>query len=246
MRRLLRFRPKAATIISVVALFFAMTGTAVAATGGTFILGKANTASSLTSLSNSAGTALSLSSSTGTALRLQAGHSKAPFSVNSSVQVSELNASLLGGLTAGQFVQGRGQSRSFGFTMSTASFAQEQLLPVPGFGTLNALCGPNGSGGAFAEVTFFTDSQGMDRFTAALSGSNTAVGNNNLTPNTNWLFAQVDTSTISAVWEQQILRYATGSGRSQTTHIATIDVMVDVTTTTCDFDTSATTSAAGP
>jgi len=46
----------------VIALLFAMSGTAVAATGGDFILGKSNTAASTTSLSDSKGTALSLSS----------------------------------------------------------------------------------------------------------------------------------------------------------------------------------------
>jgi hypothetical protein len=38
MRRLFLHRPSAATIISLVALFFAMGGTAVTATGGTFFL----------------------------------------------------------------------------------------------------------------------------------------------------------------------------------------------------------------
>jgi len=43
-------RPSPATAISLVALVFAMSGTAYAATGGDFILGKANTATSVTSL----------------------------------------------------------------------------------------------------------------------------------------------------------------------------------------------------
>ena len=55
-------RPAPATVISVIALLFAMSGTAVAATGGDFLLGKANTASSVSSLTDTKGTALSLSS----------------------------------------------------------------------------------------------------------------------------------------------------------------------------------------
>ena len=43
-------RPSPATAISLAALVFAMSGTAYAATGGDFILGKANTATSVTSL----------------------------------------------------------------------------------------------------------------------------------------------------------------------------------------------------
>jgi len=35
------------------------------------------------------------------------------------------------------------------------------------------------------------------------------------------------------------LRYATGSGNSLTTHVATVDVMVAALSTDCDFDASA-------
>lgn len=81
-------RPSPATAISPVALVFAMSGTAVAATGGDFILGKANTASSASSLTNTKGTALSLSSSA----------TAPPLKVSNSVQVPKLNASELGGI----------------------------------------------------------------------------------------------------------------------------------------------------
>ena len=91
-------RPSAATVISLVALFFAMSGTAVAATGGNFILGKSNTATSVSSLSNTKGTALSLSA-TATAPALK---------VSNSVQVRNLNASELGGLPARGFIHGNG------------------------------------------------------------------------------------------------------------------------------------------
>jgi hypothetical protein len=91
-------RPSPATAIALVALVFAMSGTAVAATGGDFILGKANTTSSVSSLANTKGTALSLSSSA-TAPSLK---------VSNSVQVPKLNASELGGTSASGFVQGNG------------------------------------------------------------------------------------------------------------------------------------------
>ncbi len=87
-------RPAPATAISLVALVFAMSGTAYAATGGDFILGKANTASSVSSLTNNKGTALSLSSSSTTP----------PLKVSNSVQVPNLNASELGGQAASAFL----------------------------------------------------------------------------------------------------------------------------------------------
>lgn len=87
-------RPSPATAISLLALVIAMSGTAYAATGGTFILGKANKATSLTSLSNSKGTALALSSA----------HGKPPLTVSTSAQVAKLNASLLAGHPATAFL----------------------------------------------------------------------------------------------------------------------------------------------
>jgi hypothetical protein len=97
-----------------------MGGTAVAATGGTFILGKANTARSVSSLTNTRGTALSLSSS-----------SKAPpLKVSNSVQVPKLDASELGGVPAGDYMQGLGTATA---TVKTfTGLHQGVLLTSPG------------------------------------------------------------------------------------------------------------------
>ena len=65
-------------------------GFADAATGGTFILGKANKETSTASLADSKGTALALSAPAG----------RAPLAVNRNVVVKNLNAQYLGGLTA--------------------------------------------------------------------------------------------------------------------------------------------------
>jgi hypothetical protein len=92
-------RPSPATVISLAALVFAMSGTAYAATGGNFILGKANTATSVTSLANHKGTALSLSSAS----------TAPPLKVSNSVQVPNLNASELGGQPASAYMTGTGQ-----------------------------------------------------------------------------------------------------------------------------------------
>jgi hypothetical protein len=129
-------RPSPSIVISLIALVFAMSGTAYAATGGTFILGRANTANSVSSLSNRHGTALSLSSAKG----------KPPLSVSSSVQVPKLNASQLGGIPAGGFITGIGH----------ASSGQESLTGTGSISvaltTGSALIGQCDSGGTGADL----------------------------------------------------------------------------------------------
>jgi hypothetical protein len=83
-----RLRPSPAGVIAVLALAVAATGTAEAATGGTFLLGRGNTATSTTSLSNTRGVALSLGGGSG----------QPALAVNNTVKVSRLNADLLDGL----------------------------------------------------------------------------------------------------------------------------------------------------
>lgn len=89
-----RHRPSPAMLVALTALVVAMSGTAVAATGGDFILGKANKAASVTALSNTKGTALALSSAEG----------KPPLTVSSSSRILKLNASLLDGHRAAAFL----------------------------------------------------------------------------------------------------------------------------------------------
>jgi hypothetical protein len=113
--RIAKRRPSLATAISLVALVIATSGSAYAATGGTFILGKANKASSVTSLSNSKGTALALSSADG----------KPPLTVNSSVQVPKLNASKLGGVPATEFLTGH-------FLSGTLTEGNQEQIPLGG------------------------------------------------------------------------------------------------------------------
>jgi hypothetical protein len=91
-------RPSPATGIALVALFISLSGTAYAATGGNFLLGKANKASAVTSLSNKNGTALSLSSSA----------SAPPLTVSNGVEVPNLNASELDGETSSAFLPANG------------------------------------------------------------------------------------------------------------------------------------------
>lgn len=80
----------AAIVALTLAFVIGGAGLAGAATGGNFILGKANAESSAASLSNSAGTPLALSAPSG----------KAPLAVNRNVMVKNLNAQYVGGLSA--------------------------------------------------------------------------------------------------------------------------------------------------
>lgn len=78
----------------------ALGGTAIAATGGTFLLGKPNAATSKTSLSAPiSGKALQLTNTSkgagATALGLNVASGHAPFAVNSGVKVANLNADKL-------------------------------------------------------------------------------------------------------------------------------------------------------
>lgn len=78
-------------------------GTAYAATGGKFILGKSNYAGATSSLTNKNGTALALNSKSGTA----------PLKVNRTVKVANLNSDLLDGLDSGSFARSSMRTGSF-------------------------------------------------------------------------------------------------------------------------------------
>ena len=75
-----------AMVVALIGLGVSLSGTAYAATGGNFLLGKANTADKVSTLSDSAGVALKLNSPSGVA----------PLAVNSTTVVKNLNANLLG------------------------------------------------------------------------------------------------------------------------------------------------------
>jgi hypothetical protein len=85
--RALRSVGPGAVAVAAVALVIGATGVADAATGGSFLLGKTNIASSTSVLTDTAGIPLSLN----------AADDKQPFSVNSDVQVNRLNAQYVGG-----------------------------------------------------------------------------------------------------------------------------------------------------
>jgi hypothetical protein len=103
-----RLYPSPSLVVSITALVVALGGAGYSATGGNFILGQANSASTQTALSASLnGRALQLTNTNagGNAaalgLNVAAGHP--PLSVNSAVKVANLNADKLDGLNSTQF-----------------------------------------------------------------------------------------------------------------------------------------------
>jgi hypothetical protein len=110
MRKKLHSHLTFANVVSLIALSVALGGTTYAATGGNFILGRPNSASSTTSLSAPiAGRALQATNThTGTgatALGLNVASGHPPFTVNSGTKVVNLNADKLDGLDSGAFVR---------------------------------------------------------------------------------------------------------------------------------------------
>jgi hypothetical protein len=128
-------------------------GTAYAATGGNFILGKGNAASRTTSLSNPNGTALTLNSKAGTP----------PLRVNRIAKVPRLNADLLDDKHASAFALAAGRTGAFDFEafgIDTDESGGNDLFLA------NAACPPNtkrtGGGGFDGTATGFVIYNGPD------------------------------------------------------------------------------------
>ena len=172
-------RPSPAIAISVTALVIAMSGTAVAATGGTFILGKSNNATTVTSLSNSKGTALKLSSKDGTP----------PLTVGNSVQVPKLNASELGGIAANGFVTGPGNATGGTATLNGLG---EAVLAGGASSRLLGVCDGNGVQGAYMFIEQTSGSAVWWNFNVVSSSS---APNAQVTPESTQDFAVVVQTT---------------------------------------------------
>jgi hypothetical protein len=96
-------------MVGYIALFIALGGTAYAATGGNFILGMPNSASSKTSLSAPISDKVLRLTNTSTAagataLGLSVGSGRPPFTINSATKVASLNADKLDGKDSSAFL----------------------------------------------------------------------------------------------------------------------------------------------
>jgi hypothetical protein len=184
-KRLLRRRPAPGTIMGGLALFITLGGVGYAATGGNFILGQANTATTPSSLSApiAGGKALQLTntSATGgsTALGLTVGAGKAPFTVNSSGKVTNLNADRLDGIDSTEFI-------AVGGTTTTTSVGMPD-------------CDPG--------IDYMVRSFTAPRVGSALVNASFTAGVPNVlhVPVAARLERQTDTSLLVGVWQEETL-----------------------------------------
>jgi hypothetical protein len=147
MRQRLRCNLTYANVMVTILAFIVLGGMSYAASGGNFILGQSNSASSTTSLTRTganAGKGLQVSNTStttgATALGLNVAAGHPPFTVNSGTKVANLNADKLDGIDSSGLVQGRGKLLSNRIAIAALANS-ETLLTIPGLGELNASCG---------------------------------------------------------------------------------------------------------
>jgi hypothetical protein len=182
LKRLTRRRLAPGTVMGALALFISLSGAAYAATGGNFILGQPNTATSSTQLSASGATtnnALKVTNSntaTGaTALELNVPAGHAPLKVNRSAKVALLNVDFLDGLDSLAFIRK-------GVALSAAVTAAGGVVDVTNTGTTNGVQGKAADPGASGVYGENTSGQGFgvagraDTFGKAVYGDNTGGG----------------------------------------------------------------------
>jgi hypothetical protein len=159
--------PKHATVVSYVALFVALGGTAYAATGGKLVLGHSNHASKTTSLKNSG---------SGPALKLTTDEQTAPLAVSNGTKVTHLNADGLDGLSSGAF-----QRKATRIVASTnAGTGSTHTVPAGSVGpwSFKLTCkgfAPSSGGLATFKITGPGTAGGTHSFATANSAGNTFV-----------------------------------------------------------------------
>jgi hypothetical protein len=160
------------------ALFISLGGVAYAATGGNFILGQANTATSSTQLSASGATTLNALKVTNTntaagatALELNAPAGHAPMKVNRSVKVGLLNVDLLDGLDSFAFIRK-------GVAMTAAVTTAGGVVDVTNTGTTNGVQGKTAAGSASGVYGENTSGAGFGVAGRAGSSGNAIYGDN--------------------------------------------------------------------
>jgi len=138
-------RPSAAMVVALVALFVALAGVGVAATGGNFILGQENKADQTTSLSSdvASGPTLLVENNGGKpAARFNASGGP-PLAVGNSKKIQNLNADQLDGIDSANFVRGGGTAGRARNSVPTSSGPQE-LLKLPDLAAIAAGCSSAG------------------------------------------------------------------------------------------------------
>jgi hypothetical protein len=163
-------RPSPALVISLIALFVALGGAGWAATGGTFILGKSNSADATSYLTAPVdGSALNVSNTSttsgATALRLNVAAGHAPLSVNSTARVPSLDADLLDSHDSTYFMRnGASAGGDLSGTYPSPSIKNGAVGPAK-LGVMPAVRGTTPQG-------YFPDSQGCFPVAFSILGAN--------------------------------------------------------------------------
>jgi len=158
----------------VLALLFGVASMALGATGGNFLLGKANGAGAISKLTaNMANPALQLvntsTNAAATALNLKVASGNPPMKVNSAARVANLNSDKVDGLEGASFMQGRasqgkvaipaGDSRTILTTSNPdLQVGYECPINIGGFGNLHLEVSPGSE-----PLNVVVDSAGLDR-----------------------------------------------------------------------------------
>ena len=202
MRQWIRSHLTYANVMVTIVAFIVLGGMSYAASGGKFILGQSNTATSKSTLSapipDKALTVTNSSSKPGaTALGLNVASGHPPFKVNSGAKVANLNADTLDGQNSTAF----GQVRQFSHTIAAAGAGPPQFDMVT-FRGLTLSSQEDLFAGPQLQCTLYAKSPDAGEFdttdsTNRSAGITSTHGSN--TPITNWVVATAygdDTRTV--------------------------------------------------
>jgi hypothetical protein len=151
------------TVIAYLALFIALGGTAYAATGGTFLLGRSNQANATSSLKNTG---------SGAALKLTTGKATTPpLAVSNGTKITHLNADELDGLSSAAF------QRKFTAISANITSPNTSQLGTVGPWSMSLKCNAagfaritiTGPGNAGATTTRATNDNAGNTFVAAMN-----------------------------------------------------------------------------
>jgi hypothetical protein len=233
MRNWLRSYLTYANVMVTILAFIVLGGMSYAATGGNFILGQSNSASSTTSLTRTGantGKGLQVTNNSTTAgaaalgLNVASGH--APFTVNSGTKVANLNADKLDGLDSTSFVPGS-KLRRVGPIVDTVppsgGFFDSPIATVGHF-TFKGHCGflPPSSGD-LGQVRLTVESDVAHSTYASLTQSQAGgeFGNTDMAANTEYTVANIGPTSTSNFPE---FNPATGSAVAPDGQQVTFDV----------------------